>query len=286
MREIDFLSKRRLALICSCALLLLTLFSLLIGRVRWGIDFTGGQLLHIRFLHPVSVKMLASIRESLDEEGMICSIQRMGEQKKEVLIKAASRLSFENMKKRLKRFGDFLLLRSERVGPSLSKQLCIYAIIALTFAILCMMLYICIRFKAAFAIAAVVALLHDVFVTLGAVSLHGSFINIPIIAALLTIMGYSLNDTIVVFDRVRENMKMTKAFSFTDLINRSINQTLGRTLITSLTTLMVLLFLYFFGANVIKEFAFALIVGVVSGTYSTIFVACPILHKWGRGKRV
>lgn len=285
MKEIDFLKRKKIAFISSSIFIIASFLFLFLKGANLGIDFVGGRLLHLHLSSPLSVDALSKLRKELKKEGIECSIQRLGEEGNEALIRTSTDISFDEIKKVFKEFGPFSLLREEEIGPSLSKELFFFAIIALSLAIGGMMLYITVRFKAIFALAAIVALLHDVCVTMGAVLFAGIQINIPIVAAFLTIIGYSLNDTIVVFDRVRENMKMEKA-PFSTLINKSINQTLGRTLITSLTTLIVLVFLYVFGVDVMRDFAFALIVGVCTGTYSTIFIASPLVELWSKKKRI
>lgn len=177
-------------------------------------------------------------------------------------------------------FGGFAIVGSESVGPQVGQDLRRQTMQAIIWALLGMLAYISYRFEFKFGVAAVVALVHDVTVTLGAFSLTGREFNLPVIAAFLTIVGYSLNDTVVVFDRLRENNMVLRKLSFRDRVNKSLNQTLSRTLLTSVTTLVVVLSLFLYGGPVINDFAFALLVGVLIGTYSSLFVASPVVYLW------
>jgi preprotein translocase subunit SecF len=176
--------------------------------------------------------------------------------------------------------GQIEILRSEMVGPQVGKDLRIKGAMALIYAMVGTLIYIALRFDFRFAVAAIVALGHDVLVTLGFFSIFGKEIDLPIIAAFLTIIGYSLNDTIIIFDRVRENIGKTSGEDFSAIVNRSINETLSRTILTSGTTLLVVISLFIFGGGVIHDFAFALLVGIISGTYSTIFMASALVLYW------
>ena len=173
---------------------------------------------------------------------------------------------------------DFIL-SIEKVGPKIGAELSNKAILAIVSALGLILFYISIRFEFNFALGAIAALTHDVFVTLGIFSIMGYEISLPIIAAFLTIVGYSLNDTIVIFDRIRENIKSLKRLSYTEVIDKSINDSLSRTIVTSITTFIVVLILWLFGGEVINLFAFAMMIGVIVGTYSSIFVACPLVLR-------
>jgi len=173
---------------------------------------------------------------------------------------------------------DFIL-SIEKVGPKIGAELSNKAILAILSSLGLILFYISIRFEFNFALGAIAALTHDVFVTLGIFSIMGYEISLPIIAAFLTIVGYSLNDTIVIFDRVRENVKSMKRLSYSEIIDKSINDSLSRTIVTSITTFIVVLILWLFGGEVINLFAFAMMVGVIVGTYSSIFVACPLVLR-------
>jgi preprotein translocase subunit SecF len=178
--------------------------------------------------------------------------------------------------------GSIDLRRTEVVGPQVGAALRKQATLAIVYALVGILFYITIRFEFRFAVAAIVALVHDVMITMGAFAVTQKELSLPVIAAFLTIVGYSLNDTIVVFDRIRENLKAYRREGYEEVVNRSINETLSRTLLTSLTTMIVVLALFFLGGEVIHDFAFALLVGVVVGTYSSIFVASPVLIFWQR----
>ena len=278
--KINFIGFRKIAYIISGVLIIVGMFSFLKkGESNYGIDFTGGTIQQFRFEKPVEAD---SIRDTLKEVGLgSASIQHFGNNK-EVIIR-----SFEMDPSRIiNEFrgafagNDFEVLRVEKVGPSVGRDLKGKAIKALVIAMLFMVVYISIRFEFRFAIAAIVALLHDILLSIGAISLTNREISTPVIAALLTIVGYSINDTIVVFDRIREDRKLMRKSTYTEIINTSINQTLSRTVLTSLTTLMVVLALFFLGGEVINDFAFVLLMGIVFGTYSSIFIASPILVDW------
>jgi preprotein translocase SecF subunit len=176
----------------------------------------------------------------------------------------------------------FVEQRVEKVGPKIGKELIVDALSAVFWAIILILLYVMWRFEIKFALGAILALVHDVLITVGIFSILDVEISAPIIAAVLTIVGYSLNDTIVVFDRIRENIKSKQKDSsaFMDIINRSLNETLSRTVITSLTTLFVVTILFFFGGEVLRSFALALIIGIIIGTYSSLFVASPFVVEW------
>ncbi|MEE8209687.1 MAG: protein translocase subunit SecF, partial [bacterium] len=178
--------------------------------------------------------------------------------------------------------GSIELRRTEVVGPQVGAALRRQATLAMAYALIGILIYITIRFEFRFAVAAILALVHDVLITLGAFALTNRELSLPVIAAFLAIVGYSLNDTIVVFDRIRENLRLYRRESYEGVINRSINETLSRTILTSLTTLLVVLALFFLGGEVIHDFAFALLVGIIVGTYSSIFIASPLLILWQR----
>ncbi len=278
--KINFISFRKFAYIISIVIIVVGLFNFYKrGEGNYGIDFTGGTIQQFKFEKPVDAQ---DIRNVLKDMGLgSASIQHFGNNK-EVIIR-----SFEmNPEHIIAEFKEvfkqnkFEIMRVEKVGPSVGKDLRGKAVKALGIAIIFMVIYISLRFEFRFAVAAIVALLHDLLICLGAISLTHREISAPVIAALLTIVGYSINDTIVVFDRIREDRKLMRRASYKEIINTSINQTLSRTLITSLTTLAVILSLYFLGGEVIRTFAFVLMVGVIVGTYSSIFIASPILIDW------
>lgn len=292
---IDFLGKRKLCFMLSAAVILVGLVSLVThGGPRYGIDFAGGTLIQVRFAQAVSTQ---AIRTALDGvvEGQAV-VQTFGEDNEFVVQLEQSEEGLEGLSARVHdalaaKLGDdqVEIRRVEMVGPKVGKDLREKGALALLFSLGAILLYIWWRFELRFGVGAVVALFHDVLITMGMFSLFNKQFDLTTIAALLTIVGYSLNDTIVVFDRIRENLK--KAGGKGDLealVNRSVNETLSRTLLTSGTTLLVVVALFVFGGGVIHDFAFALFTGIVVGTYSSIYIASPVVlyleqrsHKGG-----
>jgi preprotein translocase SecF subunit len=280
--NINFLSKKGIAIFISLVVITAGMFSFFHKgwKNNFGIDFSGGALQQFGFVQPVKLQDVRNALRNIDlPDAMIQHI----ENDREIIVKTPEDRSAEMIALFRERFPDneVTLLRTEMVGPTVGQALRQQAFLAILIAFLAIVLYISWRFRhLQFGIAAVVALIHDVLITVGLFALTGREINLPVIAALLTIVGYSLNDTIVVFDRIREDLKLMKKASFGDIINMSINQTLSRTILTSFTTFVVVLSLFVFGGAVINDFAFALLVGVVVGTYSSIFIASPILVLW------
>ncbi len=280
----DFIGKRKIAYFLSLLLIVFGIFNLSArGRRNLGIDFSGGSLQEFRFEKEVSADQ---VRETLKEIGLGDSPIQQYKDKRDILIRTYADTSDKIIDKFKGAFSQnrFEVLRIEKVGPAVGKDLTAKAIKALLFALIGICIYISIRFEFRFAIAAIVALFHDILITAGALSLTGREFSVPVIAALLTVVGYSINDTIVIFDRIREDTRLMRKSNYPQIINASINQTLSRTLITSLTTLLVVGALFFLGGAVINDFAFVLLVGIVVGTYSSIFVASPILVDWRRRK--
>ncbi len=276
--KIDFISKKNVAMILSGVAILIGMgYFAYRGNGNFGIDFTGGTLLQIKTDKVLSLDSARNTLKQIGEEKAV--IQYFGEHNKSILIRTDSgstELIFETLQKE---YSDYNITRerTEYVGPSIGAELRQQALLAIIFALGGILIYISWRFEFKFALGAIAALIHDVLITLGLFALSGREISLPIVAAVLTIVGYSLNDTIVVFDRIREDLQVYKKLDYAHIINLSINQTLSRTLLTSLTTLIVVVVLYFFGGEVINDFAFTLFVGVVVGTYSSIFIASPIL---------
>ncbi len=283
--HIDFVGKRKIAFVISASLIIIGLVSLIAHKGPvFSIDFAGGTLLQIKFEKDLSVQ---EIRSTLDKIGWAdCEIQKFGEGN-EVLLRVKKQevgtMVSDQIKDALARdFPDnkFEVRREEKVGPKIGRELKRKAIWAIIYAMIGILIYISWRFEFKFAVGAIVVLFHDVLITLGIFSLLNKEISLSIVAALLTIVGYSLNDTIVVYDRIREDLGIMRNQSYDAIINASINQTLSRTIITSLTTLAVVICLFTLGGAVIRDFAFALMVGVAIGTYSSIFVASPVLIEW------
>lgn len=283
----DIISKRKFGMILSGTLILIGLFSIVLHNgLRLGIDFQGGTLMQLQFEERVEI---ADLRSAMEQVGFgSAEIQRFGTPE-EVLIRVLA-LEGEEGRKASEQIrtaiseqipgNPFQVRRLEQVGPEIGSELRGQAVLAILSALLGIVLYISIRFEFKFAIAAIIALVHDILITLGVFSVLNLEIGLSIIAAFLTIVGYSLNDTIVVFDRVRENLKAMRREAYDSLVNMSINQSLSRTVVTSVTTFLVVLVLYLGGGEVIRNFAFALIIGVVIGTYSSIFVASPVIVEW------
>ena len=275
--SIDFISKQKIAGFLSITLIVAGIASLIIkGGPLLSIDFTGGTVAQVKFEKPVE---LGQLRETLSDYGFEgAEIVEFGSPD-EVLIKTQfSGSSSEISEKLTLALGNsFTLRRVESVGPKIGKELQSDALKAIGLALILILIYITFRFDRYYALGSVMALIHDVLITLGVFSLLDYEINLSIIAAFLTIVGYSLNDTIVVFDRIRENIPKFMKKTLNDVVNISLNETLNRTVITSLTTMMVVVILFLWGGKVINLFAFALIIGVFVGTYSSLFVASPVM---------
>ncbi len=288
--NINFIGYVKGALIFSLVMIGISLISLIIkGGPRYGIDFEGGTLVQVKFFSEVDISEVRVALDNLTIEGL--SVQEFGEKEaNEYLItmkKTTGELEglSENVKIALKnRFGreSLEVRRVEMVGPKVGKDLRKKGMLAVAFSILGMLIYIWWRFELRFGVGAILCLIHDVAITLGALSLTNKSVDLPIIAALLTVVGYSVNDTIIISDRIRENLKKMSRGRLRDIVNKSINQTLSRTCITAGTTLMVVIALFFLGGEVIHDFAFTLLVGICIGTYSSIFVASPLLIVWER----
>jgi len=282
----DFMGKIKAAMIISGVVILIGLGSIVIsGGLKYGIDFAGGTLVQLQFKSPPEIE---AIRDGLKTIGLgESTIQEFGS-KKDILIRVErSEEKLEAVGAMVKRSlsgkfhsDDITVERVEMVGPKVGRDLREKALLSILYAIIGIVIYISWRFEFQYAIAAIIALIHDVLVTMGAFSVLDKEFTLVIVAAFLTIIGYSLNDTIVVFDRIRENLRRKGKRSLSEIINSSINQTLSRTLLTSGTTLLVVLALFFFGGEIIHDFSFALLVGVFVGTYSSIFIASVFLVYW------
>ena len=284
--EYDFMAKKTMAIVLSSAVILVGIISIIThGGLKYGIDFDGGTLVQLKFKTPPAIE---DLRDGLKKVGLGDStIQEFGS-KNHILIRVEkSEEKLEEIGTKVKngligkfQADDILVERVEMVGPKVGKDLREKAILSIIYAIIGIVIYISWRFELQYAIAAIIALIHDVLVTMGAFSLADKEFTLVIVAAFLTIIGYSLNDTIVVFDRIRENMRRRGKTTLTDVINMSINQTLSRTILTSGTTLLVVVALFLRGGEIIHDFSFALIVGVLVGTYSSIFIASVFLVYW------
>ncbi|MBE0501561.1 MAG: protein translocase subunit SecF [Desulfuromonadales bacterium] len=291
--NLDFVGKRKLAVLFSALLLLISIGSLVIqGGPNYGIDFVGGTLVQVKIDADASSATIKDALKDMALGGLV--VQSFGDESNEFLIRAQSSsaelkdISNQISSSLQSQFGagTVEIRRSEMVGPQVGKDLREKGIMAVVYAMIGILIYITLRFEFRFAVGAIIALIHDVTITLGVFSLFGKEIDLPIIAAFLAIIGYSLNDTIIVYDRIRENMGTLSKSKFPVIVNRSINETLSRTILTSGTTLLVVLSLFVLGGGVIHNFAFALLVGVLIGTYSSIFVASPLLIFWDEYKTV
>lgn len=281
----NFLGHRRAAFIFSMVLIAAGIVSLVAhGGLVLGIDFEGGTLLQVRFEKPIEAE---AIRETLAGIGLAdAEIQHFGGNR-EAIIRAkvddegrdlageiVTALNDEHPDNRAE------VRRQELVGPKVGQELRGKMTLAIIYALVGILIYISIRFELKFAVGAVIALVHDVLITLGFFSITGRELSLPVVAALLTIVGYSLNDTIVIYDRIRENRRKMYGKSYVEIVNTSLNESLARTLVTSLTTLLVVVSLFVLGGEVIHDFAFALMVGVLVGTYSSVYVASPLVVEW------
>lgn len=286
--NIQFVGQIKRAIIFSLTLIAISIISLIVkGGPRYGIDFEGGTLIQIRFLNTVSIADVRGALVKLSLEGL--SVQKFGEgDSHEYLISMKTTTNaLEGLADTIRdalaaTFGPDTVevRRVEMVGPKVGQDLRRKGMLAVTFSILGMLIYIWWRFELRFGVGAILCIIHDVCITLGALSLTNKPIDLPIIAALLTVVGYSVNDTIIISDRIRENLKKMSHGRLPELVNKSINQTLSRTCITAGTTLMVVAALFFLGGEVIHDFAFTLLVGIAVGTYSSIFIATPLLIVW------
>ena len=278
--NLAFIPKRKIFMAFSALLVLASIFMFLGKGLNYGIDFKGGIMLEVRTEKAADIAEMRSILGSLGLGEV--SLQEFG-QPTDILIRIqrqdgdekAQQEAINKIKAILGTSVEYR--RTEFVGPKVSDELFWDGLMAVSLAIFAILIYIWFRFEWQFGFAAIFALSHDVITTIGIFALMGFEFNLSTVAAVLTIAGYSINDTVVVFDRVRENLRKYKKLPFSELLNNSINQTLSRTVITSVTTLLALLALYFLGGEVIRDFSFAMIWGVLIGTYSSIFLAVPIL---------
>lgn len=278
-RYFDFVKNRKMVYIISAVIILVGIISFLFQGFNYGIDFAGGTIVQIKFEQSVSITEVrnilgefdlsqSTIQDLSDTEFVIRTEKIDQEQRKEILSALKQNLA------------DLEVLRVETVGPVIGENLKKTALYAILFAFIGIIIYITIRFEFRYSIISILALSHDVLIVLGIFSLFQKEITISIIAAVLTIVGYSLNNTIVILDRLRENIKFKTRESFGNIVNMSINQSLSRTINTALTTVLPVLAIYFFGGSILSDFALALFIGMVAGTYSSIFIASPLLVDW------
>lgn len=289
--HVDFVGKMKKAVLVSLCLIIISLLSLVYHKgPNWGVEFIGGTELQIKFPTKVTSGELESALKTAgypaesvqgiglpgDNENLIRFFPEVVDFQKIQEFQA----KLVDMSKKPTIFNGASILRLDFIGPKVGKELIEKAVFSILLGCVGILIYLIFRFEFAFAMGAVIALIHDTVITLGAVSITNKEFTLTIVAALLTIIGYSVNDTIIIFDRIRENVKKVTKAGFTQVVNEAVNQTLSRTILTSFTVFLVLLPLYFFGGSVIHDFAFALIVGVIVGTYSSIFIASAFVIFW------
>ena len=280
IKNINFVSKFKKANIASIIFFALSIFFISFKGLNSGLDFKGGTLIELRTEKSVNA---SSIRDSLNSMSLgDINVKRFGKEG-DYLIKVEQKNTDNNLIAEIKgKLSENLnaeidFRRVENVGPKVSLELLKSSILAISLALTAMLFYIWVRFEWQFSLGSIIALFHDVVITLGIFSILSLEINLSIIAAVLTIVGYSMNDTVVIYDRIRENLYKYTKISISDVTNLSVNETLARTIITSVTTLLALVSIYILGGEILRGFSFAMILGVVIGTYSSIFVASPIL---------
>ncbi len=282
---VKFMAKSRHFGILSLVLVLLSWGLIFTKGFNYGIDFAGGTLIQIKYDKDAPLKQ---IREALakNEAFKGANVTYFGSNQEIVIRTKSSTSSVGNdvgdeVRQLLKNTGNFEVRRVDMVGPKIGGELKEKGLMATILAILGILIYVSVRFEWRFALASVAALVHDVSIAMGAIVLFGIEVNLDTLAAILTILGYSLNDTIIVFDRIREGIRTHKSVNLGEIIDESVTRTLSRTVLTSLTTFFVVLTLYIFGGEIINSFSFTLLVGIVVGTYSSIFIASPILMWLG-----
>jgi len=284
-RPFNFMGKSKIALILSIFMLLASITVLMTKGLNYGVDFAGGTIVQVKYsdLAPID-----TMREKLKSNELFdgATITNFGSAD-EVVIRMKSTTSSISIdigdvtRETLEGTGNYEIRRVDIVGPKVGSELKEKGIMSLILATIGILIYVAFRFEWRFAVASIIALTHDITIATGAIALVGLDVNLDVLAALLTILGYSLNDTIIVFDRIRENVTNSKNTELSEVINVSVTRTLARTTLTSLTTFFVVFMLFMFGGEIIHAFAFTLLVGVVIGTYSSIFVASPILLWFG-----
>ncbi len=280
-KNINFVSSFKKANLASILIFILSLFLIFFKGLNYGIDFKGGTLIELRADNNIEITSIRDVLSVMDLGDI--NVKKFGKEG-DYLIKVEQKSTNNNnlipeIKKNLSANlnAEVDFRRVENVGPKVSSELLESSIIAISLALGAMLFYIWIRFEWQFSVGSIIALFHDVVITLGVFSFLSLEINLSIIAAVLTIVGYSMNDTVVIYDRIRENLFKYTKITISDIANLSINETLSRTIITSVTTLLALFSIYILGGEILKGFSFAMILGVIIGTYSSIFVASPIL---------
>lgn len=279
--NVNIIKRRNIFFVLSAIVIVFGLVYGLSTGLNYGLDFTGGTLMQIDLGKTVSVEDIRKITDTFDTKA---SIIHAGSDKEEVIIKSTLDLSNQERNEIFSKFKeeyglkDKALVQSQKFGPSIGSEIQKKAWLSIIIATLGMLIYISFRFEVKFGLAAIIALVHDVLVVLAVYAIFNIPLDSSFVAAILTIVGYSINDTIVIFDRIRENLKLMKKDTYEDIINTSIKQTVTRTISTSFTTLLAIVTLYILGVDAIKDFAFPLIVGIIVGTYSSMFIASPIWY--------
>ena len=284
-KNYDFMGMSKKTIIISIILVLLSYALLFTKGLNYGVDFAGGTIVQVKYDAPAPIK---EMRKQLKENSVFdgATITEFGSPEVVIIRLSGSSQSIANdvgdaTSKALAGTGSFEIRRVDMVGPKVGNELREQGLMSLLLATLGILIYVAFRFEWRFGIASIIALVHDISIAIGALALFQISVNLDVLAALLTILGYSLNDTIIVFDRIREGITKMKSVILGDVINESVTRTLSRTTLTSLTTFFVVLTLYFFGGEIINAFAFTLLVGIIVGTYSSIFVASPVLLLFG-----
>ncbi len=281
----DFIGKRKIMYLVSLCVIIAGIISFVKrGKGNFGVDFTGGDILHLEFNQKVNALEIRRMLKDLKIANF--TVQILGREGREVIIRSSPGTSDTILSFMKQKVGEknLILKGKSIISPSMSKTLIRKAILAFAWGLIGILFYITIRFEFRFAVGATIAIFHDLLVVLSILTLLKKQIDTTVIAALLTIAGYSVNDTVVVFDRIRENLKRTRSTDYFNIFNRSINETLSRTILTSLTTLFVVFCIFFFGGEALHTFSLALIAGFITGTYSSIFIASSLLIDWHRVK--
>ncbi len=289
--NIDFMGKRKIAFVVSAVLIVLSITTLVTRGLNFGLDFTGGTLIEVSY---PSAPEISDVRANLGAAGLDSAVVQTFGAASDIVVRIPPRDGEEESNAEISTVvlgalqqgveGEIVMRRVEFVGPQVGEELTEQGILAIVYALIGIFLYVMIRFQWRFSVGAVTALVHDIIITMGVISLVQVEFDLTVVAALLAVIGYSLNDTIVLFDRIRENFPRLRKASPLEVVNISVNETLSRTLMTSMTTLLVLIALFIFGGEIIHAFAFTLIIGVLVGTYSSIYVASTTLLELGVSK--
>ena len=287
----DFMGKRKIAFVLSAVLIILSIAALVTRDLNFGLDFTGGTLIEVSY--PAAPE-ISDVRSNLSDAGMDDAVVQTFGAATEIVVRIPPRDDEAESDAELSTIvlsalqqgveGEVAMRRVEFVGPQVGDELTEQGILAVVYALIGIFLYVMIRFQWRFSVGAVAALVHDIIITMGVLAAVQVEFDLTVVAALLAVIGYSLNDTIVLFDRIRENFPKLRKANSLEVVNTSVNETLSRTLMTSVTTLLVLIALFIFGGEIINAFAFSLIVGVLVGTYSSIYVASTTLLELGVSK--